>query len=588
MADLSFNKLTALPAQLSALNGLETLDLSGNAITFHEGFVGLSMLKTLILARNGIKHLTDDIFQSLMLLEILILRENNITSIGDGTFRPLEMLDQLDLSRNSLTSLRSTYFQDLHALTLLDLTGNNISSYSTEGPFLQMRNVKSLHMGNVMEKIDDNLLEGLDSLATLFIVCYGDKPLHITAEAFSNRRKLTSLYFIKCNLRDLTIEWVSYISEQLLVLSLSQCHVENFPPGFAKRLPYLKVLDLNSNAGMKSLPDLTGMFHLEYLILRGTNIDSLYPCHIGHLKHLQLLDLVQTPLKCDCDSAYLAHLYKVLYSFPSKATSGYMEQLAKAGMTPKQWICSSPDDLQRRSLGALHPIEFQCPGRKTQIQLFCPKGHPSNPHFEIEAVANENTIALSWDSSIFDAFLVATHTGTVIKGHALIHWYFNSTTKTIKKMHNVSYKEEAYTITDLKDGTDYEVCIDLVTLFVLANDCTVIRVGDGEAEPEITSGGSADVSVPIKILVAAGVLVILMIIVFVITAIICWRKKRRSQSYIPSMPAGLENKNYKASGISLATNMSSITEGEESSDGAIYDNVNLDEQPITPRVITFK
>ncbi|CAM8995310.1 unnamed protein product [Rhodiola kirilowii] len=113
--DLSKNSFEELPVELSscsnlqipadgllALQSLQILDLSGNAITLPR-LSSLQQLQELYLRRIQLQEVPSDIL-GLRQLRILDLSQNCLQSISEG-FKSLSCLNELDLSDNNISSL---------------------------------------------------------------------------------------------------------------------------------------------------------------------------------------------------------------------------------------------------------------------------------------------------------------------------------------------------------------------------------------------------------------------------------------------------------------------------------------------------
>ena len=153
---LKFHNLTDIPdGSFQYFRLCKELNLDGNRIyrIHHNGFIGLSRLLTLSLARNYLPHIEPgtffghDTLTTLFLdhnkfkrlvksmfkggpknLEILYARYNEIEYIENGTFDVMKnTLYRLKLSHNRLTHVERKMFSGLHMIRTLELSHNRIS-----------------------------------------------------------------------------------------------------------------------------------------------------------------------------------------------------------------------------------------------------------------------------------------------------------------------------------------------------------------------------------------------------------------------------------------------------------------------------
>ena len=115
----------------SGLVNLETLDVSGNALTaLPDGvFSGLVNLETLDVSGNALTALPDGVFSGLVNLETLDVSGNALTALPASVFNGLANLVTLDVADNALTALPEGLFEGLSSLMSVDFSGND------EAPF---------------------------------------------------------------------------------------------------------------------------------------------------------------------------------------------------------------------------------------------------------------------------------------------------------------------------------------------------------------------------------------------------------------------------------------------------------------------
>ncbi|NXC06474.1 TLR21 protein, partial [Orthonyx spaldingii] len=127
-------------------------------------------ITVLNLAHNRIKHIRSQDLQQAVSLRALLLQSNKISSIDEDSFQPLAKLELLDLSNNSLAHLSPVWFGHLFSLQHLHLQGNSYRDLGESSPFLSLRNLSSLHLGNAQfSVIRQGNFEGIELLHKLWI-----------------------------------------------------------------------------------------------------------------------------------------------------------------------------------------------------------------------------------------------------------------------------------------------------------------------------------------------------------------------------------------------------------------------------------
>ncbi|NWY63432.1 TLR22 protein, partial [Chionis minor] len=127
-------------------------------------------ITTLNLAHNRIKHIRSPDLQQTVNLRVLLLQSNKISSIDEDSFRSLGKLELLNLSNNSLARLSPAWFGHLFSLQHLQLQGNSYRDLGESSPFFSLRNLSSLHLGNLwFSTVRQGNFEGIELLDKLWI-----------------------------------------------------------------------------------------------------------------------------------------------------------------------------------------------------------------------------------------------------------------------------------------------------------------------------------------------------------------------------------------------------------------------------------
>jgi Leucine-rich repeat (LRR) protein len=125
--DLNSNAITEVPAALTELSFLRTLDLGENQITTlkNGSFKNMESLTGLRLVDNGIGNLSDGMFWDLPNLQVLNLSKNKVQQISQGTFTRNTQLQAIRLDGNFLTDINGV-FVALINLLWLNLSNNHL------------------------------------------------------------------------------------------------------------------------------------------------------------------------------------------------------------------------------------------------------------------------------------------------------------------------------------------------------------------------------------------------------------------------------------------------------------------------------
>ncbi|XP_053614649.1 toll-like receptor 3 isoform X2 [Plodia interpunctella] len=174
---------------------LHTLFLSGldNQVIFSNDVY--IPIKTLQLAEDGIKNVSELNLTSLSQLENIILKRNNISTLRVGDFSGIKSLISVDLSYNKITSIQQSVFEHNSHLTFLNVSHNMITELNY-GIFRGLVNLKTLDLSfnyiydlkserfydlqNLYELIvDHNNIDSFDAYEfnALGILSIGENPL---------------------------------------------------------------------------------------------------------------------------------------------------------------------------------------------------------------------------------------------------------------------------------------------------------------------------------------------------------------------------------------------------------------------------
>ena len=170
--DLSGQNIAELTAgDFAGLTGLTELSLYNNKLRSLPGgvFDELGALDILVLARNGLTTLDEDVFDALDKLTELNLQENDLTGLPAGVFDRLRALDILTLDENGLITLPAGVFDRLTELEVLWLDGNDLTELPA-GIFNELGALEVLTLRrNSLVRLPDGVFEPLTALKDLWL-----------------------------------------------------------------------------------------------------------------------------------------------------------------------------------------------------------------------------------------------------------------------------------------------------------------------------------------------------------------------------------------------------------------------------------
>lgn len=361
--DLSYNHLFNIPSKTFMYQKkLRELHLSHNKISFipnNSTFMGLNELAVLNLKGNFLDELARGSFSSLTKLEELNLGQNRISRIDPAAFDGLTNLRVLYLEDNALTNVPTASFPILKNLAELNL---GINSFLTipNGAFIDLKGLSRLDLkGATLFNISNESFKGLDVLRTLDL---SDNRLkRIPTMELST---LTRLEHLSLGQNDFdTIQEGAFIGMSNLRRieisgSLKLKKIESGAFGANTNLEFL-VITSNKDLGEVQEGALSGLPRLKQVILRDNSLttlaEGLFPW-----SDLEILDLSENPLRCDCQMIWLRNIlisksnssshqdYPVSCALPERLRGELLTAL-----TPELLGCSYSDSKRQAMIGAL-------------------------------------------------------------------------------------------------------------------------------------------------------------------------------------------------------------------------------------------
>ena len=391
---LSNNKLTSLdPSFLSPFTSLNQINLVGNYLTLFPDFLAVgSTLRNIYLNYNFILVVPTTLLDSLTRLRILKLNNNNLDTFpqfnGSGS-----TLEKLSLQSNQITSIPDADLLGLSSLWYMDISMNEITQFpniSLIGHVLHTLYI----WNNLISDIPSEVFIGTGHLATLSVAgnalttipdfgpqaCRSINHLDLNHNSIGDDVTdiiacLEILNHLDLSNNLLTVAPRTNSTSTLLTLNLA--HNRLTSKGLSNLqgskvinldLSYnniaslshlrnvntsLEVMNLQGNPLMTlNTEDFDGYYLLKTIDLSITKIQGVPDLSVL-LPALELLNIADIPLVCDCSARWLKS---------GLATSGSAIQL-----TVSETPCDSPANL---ALTPWSQVILECPGKNAFILCF--------------------------------------------------------------------------------------------------------------------------------------------------------------------------------------------------------------------------
>ncbi|XP_069462636.1 toll-like receptor 11 [Ambystoma mexicanum] len=336
------------------LQNLQNLSISFYPLTYkcnnkslaQDVFLGLTSLKTLIIANVCVKYIKQIFLSPSSQLQKLSLEEDNIDDISTvfRIFRGMKSVQRLSVRFNDITIVQLELDLDQwHAMPTvfeLDLSGNSVTNVSP-GTFNRM-GLHSLILSPCPAALSDLLYSGAVTLDHLLIgsVHKGTTKVLKSCCSIASKFNLTSFSLIYSHIGNISGDALS-MCWSLEKFDLSNNNLQYLESDLLHRIPHLAFLDLSSNYELKLdlCPSLYKQIHfhsglrvlrfsynnttmvknkqfscmpyLEELDLSGNHIERIDPLGFWGLLQLKYLVLRANKLK-EITSRMLSHVPKLL------------------------------------------------------------------------------------------------------------------------------------------------------------------------------------------------------------------------------------------------------------------------------------
>lgn len=283
-------------------------------------------IQHLLLARNKIQVLRDNMFSQFTQLKSLDLQQNVISMVEDGAFTGLSQLTTLLLQHNHLKTATEEVLLPLPRLTYLRLYDNPWSCHCSLDSLVRTLQVPSnRNLGNYAKCAEPHSVKG-QKLRKLDVdsLCAADKrpdggdgtrpkppPIKVKPEATSMcHTYMFPKPLLDCSSKDLN-HIPSDLPSDIVKMDLSSNSIKHLRPKQFLLSKDLKLLNLSSNSLYRiDTAAFAGLLYLRELDLSNNSLHYFQYGVLEDLYFLRKLSLGNNPWICDYNIHYLVYWLK--------------------------------------------------------------------------------------------------------------------------------------------------------------------------------------------------------------------------------------------------------------------------------------
>lgn len=283
-------------------------------------------IQHLLLARNKIQVLRDNMFSQFTQLKSLDLQQNDISRVEDGAFAGLSQLTTLLLQHNNLNTASEELLLPLPRLTYLRIYDNPWSCLCPLDSLVRTLQVPShRNLGNYAKCAEPSSLRGKKlKMLNVDSLCAPDKrpevgdgrpainkPIKKKPEALSMcHTYMFPKLLLDCNAKDLN-NIPADLPSDIVKMDLSQNSIKHLKPKQFLLSKDLKTLNLSSNnLHHIDTAAFAGLLYLRELDLSNNSLHYFQYGVLEDLYFLRKLSLDNNPWICDYNIHYLIYWLK--------------------------------------------------------------------------------------------------------------------------------------------------------------------------------------------------------------------------------------------------------------------------------------
>ncbi|XP_050792120.1 leucine-rich repeat neuronal protein 3 [Gopherus flavomarginatus] len=299
---LQTNNIAKIEHSVDFPVNLTGLDLSQNNLSsvISVNLRKMPQLLSVYLEENKLTELPEECLSGLNNLQELYINHNLLSTIASGAFIGLDNLLRLHLNSNSLQMINSKWFEAMPNLEIL-MIGENPIIKIEEMNFKPLINLRSLVLAGInLTQIPDNALVGLDNLESISF--YDNRFVKVPHVALQKVTNLKFLDLNKnpinrirrgdfSNMLHLKELGINNMPELISIDSLAVDNLPDLRKIEATNNPRLSYIHPNA---FYKLPK------LESLMLNSNALSALYRNTIDSLPNLKEISIHSNPIRCDC------------------------------------------------------------------------------------------------------------------------------------------------------------------------------------------------------------------------------------------------------------------------------------------------
>uniref|UniRef100_A0A8C9YZ04 Leucine rich repeat containing 17 n=1 Tax=Sander lucioperca TaxID=283035 RepID=A0A8C9YZ04_SANLU len=269
----------------------------------------------LLLARNKIQVLRDNMFSQFTQLKSLDLQQNDISMVEDGAFSGLSQLTTLLLQHNGLKTATEEVLLPMPRLAYLRLYDNPWSCHCQLDSLVRTLQVPSnRNLGNYGKCAEPLTLRG-QKLRKLNVdsLCRGGKPPPIKGKTEATSMCHTYMFpkpLLDCSNKDLN-DMPSDLPSDIVKMDLSWNTIKHLRPKQFLLSKDLKMLNLSGNSLHHiDTGAFAGLLYLRELDLSNNSLHYFQYGVLEDLYFLRKLSLENNPWICDYNIHYLIYWLK--------------------------------------------------------------------------------------------------------------------------------------------------------------------------------------------------------------------------------------------------------------------------------------
>ncbi|XP_070570993.1 carboxypeptidase N subunit 2-like [Ptychodera flava] len=302
------NLLATVGDVFNGLDTLQDLEIVGCRLTHitNTTFVGLSLLKTLVLDMNRIDDFLPGTFDDLTSLEVLSVEGNRLTRVPPASLFATTVLKKLHLSSNEISMIERGEFRDFNHLEELYLYGlEAVKVGLPDDAFLGLEDtlvVLSISANDLTST--PSAVQNLTKLTSLDIA--NNKLSHLEYGIFAKLKGMERFYLSNNDLKDIPMTILAMYAN-LTELYLDNNKIETVPAAALASCSLIRNVYLeHNNISQISKDAFNGLNNLRSIDLSNNSLTALPEGIFSSVEDSVVVRLNDNPWVCDCRILWLS------------------------------------------------------------------------------------------------------------------------------------------------------------------------------------------------------------------------------------------------------------------------------------------